>query len=75
MNRFFVKHYYRRYQILCPCSEENPFIRKTRDGEVSYTDPKELFKYLLDSDDETLFMWSDGVDLAVIADMYQSTLR
>ena len=54
MNRFFVKHYYRRYQNLCPVSKKNPFTRKTRDGSVTYTYPKELFKYLLDSKDDTL---------------------
>ena len=75
MNRFFVKHYYRRFQNLCPVSKKNPFSRKTRDGSVTYTDVKELFKYLLDSKDDTLYMWSEGVDLNVIADMYQVTIK
>ena len=44
MNEFFVKHWKRKYKTLCPCSTEEPFVRKTQNGEVSYTEPEELFK-------------------------------
>ena len=50
MNEFFVKHWKRKYQNKSTCSISSPFTRKTKDGEVSFTDPVELFKYLLNPD-------------------------
>ena len=58
MNQFFVKHWRSKYQSLCPCSEETPFARMTRDGPISYTDPEEMFKFLLSDDDKASYMWS-----------------
>jgi hypothetical protein len=75
MNQFFVKHWKTKYQSICPCSEETPFVRMTSEGEVSYSDPKELFKYLLSEDKKTYYMWSDSVDLVVLADMYQVDIK
>ena len=75
MNEFFVKHWKRKYQNKSTCSISSPFTRKTKDGEVSFTDPKELFKYLLSSDKGAEYMWSDCVDLMVIADMYQIDIK
>ena len=75
MNEFFVKHYKKRYQDICPCSVDTPFVRMTSSGPVEYTDPEELFKFLLSSDKKSDFMWSDSVDLVVIADMYQVNIK
>ena len=75
MNRFFVKHWYRKYQHICPCSKDTPFVRNTSKGPVKYTDPEELFKYLLSDDEKTIYMWSDSVDMTIIADMYQINIK
>ena len=75
MNEFFVKHWNRKYKTLCPCSSEEPFVRKTQNGEVSYTEPEELFKYLLSTDKGAEYMLSDSIDLVVIADMYQVNIK
>ena len=39
-----------------------------------FTDPKELIRYLNDSDDAE-YMWSDSEDLVIIADMYQVIIK
>ena len=75
MNEFFVKHYERKYKEICPCSKESPFVRMTASGEVKYEDPGELFKFLLSCDKKSDYMWSDSVDLLVIADMYQVNIK
>ena len=75
MNQFFVKHWKTKYQSICPCSQETPFVRMTSEGEVSYNDPEELFKYLLSENKKTYSMWSDCVDLVVIADLYQVDIK
>ena len=75
MNEFFVKHYQKKYKDICPCSDETPFVRNTSSGEVTYTDPEELFKFLMSGDKKSDYMWSDSVDLVVIADMYQVNIK
>ena len=56
MNGFFVKHYKKKYQDICPCSEETPFVRMTSSGQVEYKDPEELFKFLLSCDKKSDYM-------------------
>ena len=75
MNTFFVEHYYRKYQYICPCSKETPFVRQTKNGLVKFTDIEQLFIFLLSSNYESVYMWSDSVDLAVISDMYQLKIK
>ena len=74
MNYFFVEHYTKKYENLSPCSEASPFLMKNRNGKVmSFTDREKLFNYLKSPDSE--YMWSDCVDLVVIADMYQVKIQ
>ena len=75
MNQFFVKHWRLKYKSLSPCSEDDPFERMTKYGPVRYTDPEELFKFLLSDDQKASYMWTDGEDLVVIADMYQVNIK
>ena len=49
-------------------------MRKHKDGDVSYTDPVELLKFLTTSKKAT-FMWCNIEDLAVISDMYQIKIK
>jgi hypothetical protein len=58
MNIFMAKHWHKKYKNITNCSEENPFERKLRGGEVKFTDPSKLVKFLLESE-EAAFMWSD----------------
>ena len=74
MNSFAVRHWYRKYQYITPCSEEYPFRRKIKDGEIVFTDPEELLEFLKKSSDAA-FMWSDSEDLAIIADMFQMRIK
>ena len=74
MNLFFSKHWYRRYQYISQFSEDHPFKRKLTDGEINYTDPEKLIKYLTHSS-EADYMWSDGEDFHVISDMFQITIK
>ena len=74
MNHFQAKHWNRRYKYITNCSEDNPFVRKLKGGEVKFEDPEELIKYLENSE-EAAFMWTDCEDLAVISDMYQITIK
>ena len=69
MNIFFTEHWNERYQYLTQCSPGHPFVRKVKGVEKSFTDPKELIKYLKTSED-AMYMWSDSEDFAVLADMY-----
>ena len=46
MNLFMVKHWKTRYQYLTQCSPGHPFVRKHKDGDVSYDDPDELLEFL-----------------------------
>ena len=74
MNKFQAKHWYKRYCLITQCSSEHPFVRKLGKGEIRFTDPEELIKYL-DSSEEASGMWSDSEDLSVIADMYQVRIK
>ena len=74
MNAFFVKHWYTRYQNISQCSEGHPFKRNVKGGEVQFTDPKKLLKFLKNSP-KAAFMWSDSEDLAIIADMFQLKIK
>ena len=74
MNRRMAKHWYKRYQFITQCSEDHPFIRKLGGGEVRFTDPLELIKYL-DTSEEAANMWTDSEDLSVISDMYQVKIK
>ena len=74
MNLFMAKHWNTRYRLISQCSEGHPFVRKLKDGEVSFTDPKELLEYLMNSE-EAAYMWSDSEDLAIISDMYQIRIK
>ena len=50
-------------------------MRRNCKGEiVKFTDPELLIKYLKTSED-AMYMWSDGEDFAVIADMYQVRIK
>ena len=70
MNLFMGRHWQLRYKYITNCSKETPFVRKLRGGEVKFTDPLELVKYLIESE-EASYMWTDCEDLSVLADMYQ----
>jgi hypothetical protein len=74
MNKFMAKHWHKRYSLITQCSAKHPFIRKLKQTEIKYTDPKELIKYL-DESEEAKFMWTDSEDLAVIADMFQVRIK
>ena len=75
MNIFFADHWYERYQLITPCSGETPFVRKLGGGgEVSFTDPEMLIKYLKNSENAA-YMWSDSEDLSIISDMYQIRIK
>ena len=74
MNYFQAQYWFKKYQFLTQCSAEHPFTRKVRGGEVSFTDPIKLIKYLNNSDDAD-YMWSDSNDLVVISDMYQVKIK
>ena len=49
-------------------------MRKLKNGEVKFTDPKKLIEFLKDSVDAS-FMWSDSEDLAILADIYQLKIK
>ena len=74
MNIYFADHYYRKYHTISPCSPENPFIRRCKGKIIKFTNPEELIKFLKTSE-EAKYMWSDGEDFAVIADMYQIRIK
>ena len=74
MNIFMAKHWTRRYQYKTQCSEKHPFVRKLAGGEVNFTDPLELIKYLISSE-KAAYMRSDIEDLAVISDIYQVRIK
>ena len=74
MNKHMAKHWNLRYQYITECSEDQPFVRKLGEGEVKYTDPLLLTKYL-SSSEEAAFMWTDSEDLAVICDLYQVNIK
>ena len=74
MNQFTAKHWYKRYQYITQCSEDHPFVRKLGTGEIKYTDPVRLIKYLTHSE-KAKHMWTDSEDLAVISDMYQVKIK
>ena len=42
MNLFMAKHWYRNYQYISQCSLQNPFVRKLKGIDISFTDPKKL---------------------------------
>jgi hypothetical protein len=74
MNSFQARHWNKRYRYLTQCSPKHPFVRKVINGEVSFTDPKELLEYLKNSEDAA-YMRSDSEDLAIVADMYQMQIK
>ena len=74
MKMFFSKHWYKRYQYISQCSKDHPFKKKLKDGDINYTDPEELIKYLTHSS-EADYMWSDGEDFHVISDMLFSLVQ
>ena len=74
MNCFMAEHWNLRYKFITKCSSKTPFVRKLRGGEVKFTDPEELLKYLKESD-EAAFMWTECEDLAVLSDMYQFRIK
>jgi hypothetical protein len=49
MNKFVAKHWQLRYKLITKCSKKTPFIRKLGGGEVKFTDPKKLIKFLENS--------------------------
>ena len=74
MNVFQAEHWVKKYQYKTQCSPGHPFVRKTRGGKVSFTDPMELLKFLRYSK-KSAYMWSDSEDLAIISDMYQLKIK
>ena len=75
MNKFMAKHWGKKYQYKTQCSDGHPFVRKIGvGGQVSFSDPKELIKYLENSE-ESGYMWTDSEDLSIIADMYQVKIK
>ena len=66
INNFFVIHCKSKYQSICLCSEETPFIRMTSKGEVKYEDPEKLFEFPLSHDEKATYMWSVGYILTKI---------
>ena len=74
MNLFFANHWNRRYQHISQCSPGHPYKRKIKDGEIEFTDPDQLIKFLKHSSDAA-YMWSDSEDLAVISDMFQLRIK
>ena len=75
MNLFFAKHWYKRYQYVSQCSDNHPFERKVKGGEIKkFTNPKELIKFLKYSP-KADYMWADSEDLSIISDMYQINIK
>ena len=74
MNIFFADHYYKKYHTISPCSPESPFIRNCQGRIIQFTDPELLIRFLKTSEDAK-YMWSDGEDFVVIADMYQIHIK
>ena len=75
MNLFMAKHWNTRYRYITQCSPDHPFVRKHKDGDVSYDDPVLLLEFLTSSSKKALYMWSNSEDLAIISDMYQITIK
>ena len=74
MNVFFANHWYDKYQFLTQCSTGHPFVRMVKGKVKSFTDPRELIKYLKTSEDAA-YMWSDSEDFAILSDMYQVKIK
>ena len=75
MNIFMARHFDYKYKFKTQCSPEYPFERKVGGGgKVSFTDPQELCRYLSKSE-ESMYMWTDSEDLAVLSDMYQIKIQ
>ena len=75
MNNFIAEHWEKKYKYKTQCSKTSPFIRKIGGGgEVYFTDPDKLVEYLRTSE-ESVYMWSDSEDLAVISDMFQVKIK
>ena len=68
MNLFMAKHWDSHYQYKTQCTKESPFERKLDNRVISFINPEELKKYLINSE-EASYLWSNSEDLAVIADM------
>ena len=74
INEFFVQHYTKKYKTLSPCSESSPFkIEKANGEQISFTNTEKLFEFLLNPESE--YMWSDGIELVLLADMYQVNIK
>ena len=74
MNCYIANHWNERYKYITQCSENHPFVRNSRNGEVKFTEPLKLFEYLKNSEDSA-YLWSDSEDLSVISDMYQIRIK
>ena len=75
MNRFFARHWEKRYKYLTQCSENHPFVRKIGGGgHVSFTDPLKLIRYL-ETSEEAMYLWTHSEDFAIISDMYQVKIK
>ena len=75
MNRFFARHWEKRYKYLTQCSENPPFVRKIGGGgHVSFTDPLKLIRYL-ETSEEAMYLWTHSEDFAIISDMYQVKIK
>ena len=75
MNHFMVKHWDKKYKYKTQCSDGHPFKRRIGGGgQISFTDPTELLKFL-EKSEEAALMWTDSEDLAVVSDMYQVRIK
>ena len=74
MNKFQAKHWNRRYRFITQCSKGHPFVRKLKGGEVKFTEPEKLKKFLENSK-KAAYMWTDSEDLAIISDMFQLKIK
>ena len=74
MNKFMATHWESRYQHITQCAPGHPFVRQLGGNEVSFTDPKKLVDFLMNSEKADR-MWSDSEDLSVISDLYQLEIK
>ena len=55
MNHFMVKHWDKKYKYKTQCSDGHPFKRRIGGGgQISFTDPTELLKFLEKSEEAAL---------------------
>ena len=75
MNKFQADHWEEKYKSITNCSTDKPYIRKSKGGEVKFTDPAELLKFLRKKSDKGAYMWTECEDLVVLSDMYQLSIK